>query len=120
VSAVDVFELYVAQVRAVPPGCDEGLEPEYECYVYASDYDSVVVALRAYADALEELHAKYREKRGAEVPGVAEAVAEARSLLEGIPRHRAGDVVSSEERNRMVLALLALARATLKLEGALG
>ena len=117
--AITIFEMKTALVREVPPGCDEGAEPEWNCYVYASDYDSVADALGAYADAVEQLHGIYKQKYGREVPGVADDLAEARGLLSQIPKHRSGDLVTSEDRNRMVWALNALVRATLKLEGAL-
>jgi hypothetical protein len=119
VSAVDTFEMKAALVREVPPGCDEGTEPEWNCYVYSSDYDSVADALAAYADAVEQLHGIYKQKYGREVPSVADDLAEARNLLSQIPKHRSGDPVSSEDRNKMVWALNALVRATLKLERAL-
>jgi hypothetical protein len=119
VSAVDAFEMKAALVRDVPPGCDAGTEPEWNCYVYSTDYDSVADALGAYADAVEQLHGIYKQKYGREVPGVADDLAEARDLLAQIPKHRSGDLVTSEDRNRMVWALNALVRATLRLEAAL-
>ena len=117
--AITIFEMKAALVREVPLGCDDGTEQEWNCYVYASDYDSVADALSAYADAVEQLHALYKQKYGREVPGVADDLAEARSLLSQLPKHKSGDLVTSEDRNRMVMALNALVRATLKLEGAL-
>jgi hypothetical protein len=117
--AITIFEMKVALVREVPSGCDDGTEPEWNCYVYSSDYDSVADALGAYADAVEKLHELYKQKYGEEVPGIADDIAEARSLLTQIPKHKSGDLVTSEDRNRMVMALNALVRATLKLEGAL-
>jgi len=119
VSAVDQLELYASLIRDVPPGCDDGSEPEWNCYVYSTDYDSAAQAISAYADAVEQLHEIYKRKYGKEVLGVADDVAEARSLLSQIPQHRSGDPVSSEDRNRMVMALNALVRATLRLEAAL-
>jgi hypothetical protein len=117
--AITIFEMKAALVREVPLGCDDGTEPEWNCYVYSSDYDSVADALGAYADAVEKLHELYKRKYGGEAPGVADDIAEARSLLAQIPKHKSGDLVTSEDRNRMVMALNALVRATLKLEGAL-
>jgi hypothetical protein len=117
--AITIFELKVSLIREVPLGCDEGTEPEWNCYVYGSDYDGVADALGAYADAVEQLHELYKQRYGGEVPGVADDVAEARDLLAQLPKHKSGDPVSSEDRNRMVRALNALARATLRLEAAL-
>jgi hypothetical protein len=117
--AIMIFELKASLIRDVPPGCDEGTEPEWLCYVYASDYDSAAGALSAYADAVEKLHKLYVQKYGREVPSVADDLAEARSLLAQLPKHKSGDLVTSEDRNRIVWALNALVRATLKLEGAL-
>ena len=117
--AITIFEMKVSLIREVPSGCDDGTEPEWNCYVYASDYDGVAGALAAYADAVEQLHRLYKQKYGREVPSVADDLAEARGLLSQIPKHKSGDPVSSEDRNRMVMALNALVRATLKLEGAL-
>jgi hypothetical protein len=120
VSCLLALEALISFIREVPPGCDDGTEPDYLCYAYADDFNLCLDAASTLRDCVLDAYAVYKVRTGSELPEVARALDEASALLSRIPRQASAELVRAEDRTNLVLALAALERAVAALERALG